>query len=306
MARAALIIAAALLHVSPASAAPGFERLEIGRPLTDNSGTVAWQETSAGPARVLFDADDDFSAARSLPSPPQCTLGAVGLGRLAYSCYGSRGGMTPVFQDIASGATAPPAGADRVREDSLENNANGESYEVQALGSRLLRISVSGVHVDTDVYLDWTTGGFRRSFRATSRTVEDLDEADGRATLCAPLSIPFRRGTTLEEPGRVPQLARYVRPFLVRLGRRGVILERCGRRRSLVLERGVRAEPVLTRRYVAWVNRGNLRVRMLPSGPTRSWRLPRDARYSRLVATERRLFVLGSFPTVYVLDLGDG
>jgi hypothetical protein len=259
--------------------------------VADGVGTAAWTDTVA--VRVLDDGSPP-SAARAYQPPGPCQLTAVGAGQLLFDCrpdpvYYS---FAPTLIDLASGEARTVAPA-AVKSFVNDTSANGEFHTSSGVGPRLVRLDAGSSKGGATAYVDWHTGRLIWRRPLGPRTVESLATPTGRAALCAPVTVASHREFGYVDVIRVRDYASFVAPWTVRAHAGRVIVQRCGSRRSSVLARGVRYQPWLTTRFVAWRRTRTLYARSLQSG--RRYRWPITPR-STVAATGSRLFVTTPTP----------
>jgi hypothetical protein len=257
-----------------------------GPVVADGVGTAAWTADAA--VRVLDDGSPP-SAARAYQPPGPCLLTAVGAGQLLFDC-----GPDPVYYSFAptlvdlGSAAARPVAPDAIKRFVNESSANGEFHTSSGVGSRLVRLDAGSSKGGTTAYVEWHTGRLTWRRPLGPRTVESLATPTGRAPLCSPVRVGSHREFDYIDVIRVRDYASLVAPWTVRTHGGRVIVQRCGSRRWSVLARGVRYQPWLTTRFVAWRRARTLYAQSLQSGRRHRWPIAPD---SAIAATGSRLFV---------------
>jgi hypothetical protein len=285
----ALALAAAGLVAPTATAAgaPPARPTTAVEPATDGHAVAAWQDADdVDVAHVLRD-DQPRTAATRVPIPSGCELGAPSATALAFVCTRAADGLSFGELRLTDLAGAPVRTYDLARFTTAR--ANGEAYYATALGSAVVQLYGGGNHVSFDQWIRLADGSALDLSRSTDAptTARDLDAPTGRAPLCAPL-----RRLNLRDAYA------YNKPWLLQLHRGHALLSRCGttRRRDLGTAHG--RSLVVTRRYVAWMQRGGVTVRRLGDGATFRYRSNDDV--AIFGGTNRRLWLLLGTRTVVV------
>jgi hypothetical protein len=186
-ARRACVIAALLLALAPAAAAapkkPHFYLLGVGdgAAISDGQRDVAFSRSSW---IVFYDFGLEFPYGRivGVPTcadpyyPRLATLGAVGAGKVGWSCGTSE--RLPLVEDVATGAVTPAA-------DPSGFLSDGAAY-VDAIGSQWMTVMVTGYHSFVPEYYGLASGRWRYELGAATQTA-DLNDPALAERMCDPL-----------------------------------------------------------------------------------------------------------------------
>jgi hypothetical protein len=281
---ALVLLAAALAVAAPAATAaparPPLHRTTIA-PVTDGRSLSAWGnggEDSSTAAFVLRDDQPRDAPPATVTLPPDCLFGAVSSAAVGVLCFspGVYGPDQLVRVDVATGARTTTDISRYTRD-----NANSEFYYLGGLGTGVADMRVMGNHVSSidEVRLD---GGGLVDPHPTARTVFDLDQPDGRTTLCAPLRVAAKDDAVA-----------YRAPWLLTRHRGRARLARCGSARVRDLGRASAGPLVVTARYAAWTLDRTVILRRFGDGATFRYTIP-GGRPPDLAATDRRLWIAGT------------
>ena len=204
----------------------------------------------------------------------------IGGGRLMFVC--SPGDVAEVV-DIATGASTP-----------LMHQSDDPVgiFDFEAVGSEWVRGAASGYHysgVDSFTALPGNTVPATGRGRDKAGYIADLDELELWRRLCAPLA----REPNPDNDG--VEVADMFLPFLSRgsygltESRKGLLLERCGSRRRVVLSRAATSFD-LRPAMVAWVAYDTVHVRNLISGRDWTWS-ERHGTELTVALTDRHVFI---------------
>jgi hypothetical protein len=172
----------------------------------------------------------------------------------------------------------------------------GSFTTVPAIGARWMVLNHVGYHLDAVFFEDWRSGRVRTQLPADS--YPDLDSPRLARRLCRPL----RRGQLVNDFGQPAY--QYERPYALREGRSGLLLDRCGRTTPRVLASGGTSGQ-LGAGIVTWTThrsggahgpeRTTLHALILKSGRHLTWRFafpPERARVSVAIEhTSRAVYV---------------
>lgn len=299
----------------PAGATGPTRLANVSSIAADGVHTAVLWDMRRGMARIVKDRQP-LAGGLSVTSPAGCAPAGVSTGRVLFSCPDpaapDNGAAIPFLYDIRSRSWQIPAAAqtmlDSQRQQLATDGGETSSFAFTALGARLALFHTEGRHGSSDAMVDLTTGiGVPPS--RSPREYHTLDAKGGHAGLCTPVRRTARR---IEEPytGSTTQLQAVLQvsgwtvrwwPATALAPARRVILQRCGQRQSRKLtKRASFFGPVLTRRYVAWLQvshtkQPKLCMRMLHSGRTLVYQLPRSnvpgGGYRAVAGTRHRVFL---------------
>ena len=236
------------------------------------------------PTRVdLLGDGHPLGQARTVAVPTGCFYAAATPTRVGFTCPAphASSGITFVLRDIANGQIVAPPAAAAVEALPRPGLGLDGGYAVDGIGQALVAVAFSSDHSTYDTLLPMGGGPPLMTTPVQGgRQIVDLDRPTGLRTLCAPLRVRRRDLVTYRPPWLLTQQS---------LGR--ARLRHCGS--THVTDLGpLRANAVLTDRYLAWARGDVLRVRRLADGRTRHIAFPHATRpFNYLAGTNHRLWI---------------